>query len=69
MQFLFVIYHRRELFEIKSLTWILDRVLLVGDSKDEASKEVVFELPKSQVYDLCQRAARRQEESGETHCT
>jgi hypothetical protein len=64
MQFLFVIYYRRELFQIKSLTWILDRVLLVGDSKDEASKEVVFELPKSHVYDLCRRAARRQEETG-----
>jgi len=37
-EFLFVIYHRRELFIIKSLTWLLDRTLLVGDSKDTANK-------------------------------
>lgn len=61
-EFLFVIYHRRELFQIKSLTWLLDRTLLVGDSKDTANKEVVFDLPTSRVYDLCQRAKIRQQE-------
>jgi hypothetical protein len=63
MQFLFVIYHRRELFQVKSLTWLLDRTLLVGDSKDTPKKEVVFNLPTSRVHDLCQRAIRRQEET------
>jgi hypothetical protein len=63
MQFLFVIYHRRELFQVKSLTWLLDRTLLVGDSKDTPNKEVVFDLPTSKVSDLCQRAAKRQWET------
>jgi hypothetical protein len=63
MQFLFVIYHRRELFQVKSLTWLLDRTLLVGDSKDMPRKEVVFDLPTSRIHDLCQRAARRQHET------
>jgi hypothetical protein len=63
MQFLFVIYHRRELFQIKSLTWLLDRTLLVGDSRDMPKKEVLFDLPRSLVHDLCQRAARRQQET------
>ena len=63
MQFLFVIYHRRELFQIKSLTWLLDRTLLVGDSKDWPNREVVFDLPTARVHDLCQRAARRQQET------
>jgi hypothetical protein len=63
MQFLLVIYHRRELFQVKSLTWLLDRTLLVGDSKDTPNREVVFDLPTSQVHDLCQRAARRQQET------
>jgi hypothetical protein len=63
MQLLFIIYHRRELFQIKSLTWLLDRTLLVGDSKDTPKKEVVFDLPTSRVSDLCQRAARRQHET------
>jgi hypothetical protein len=64
MQFLFVIYHRRELFQVKSLTWLLDRTLLVGDSKDRPNREVVFDLPTSQVHDLCQRSAIRQQETG-----
>lgn len=64
MQFLLMVYYRRELFQIKSLTWILDRALLVGHSRDAPRKEVVFELPTSRVYDLCQRAARRQQETG-----
>jgi hypothetical protein len=64
VQFLFVIYHRRELFQVKSLTWLLDRTLLVGDSRDTPRKEVVFDLPTSQVHDLCQRAIRRQQETG-----
>jgi hypothetical protein len=63
MHFLFVIYHRRELFQVKSLTWLLDRTLLVGDSKDTPRKEVVFDLPTSRVHDLCQRAATRQQET------
>jgi hypothetical protein len=63
MQFLFVIYHRRELFQVKSLTWLLDRTLLVGDSKDAPNKEVVFDLPTSRVHDLCQRATRRRQET------
>jgi hypothetical protein len=64
MQFLSVIYHRRELFQVKSLTWLLDRTLLVGDSKDTPMKEVLFDLPTSRVYGLCQRAVRRQQETG-----
>jgi hypothetical protein len=67
MQFLFVIYHRRELFQVKSLTWLLDRTLLVGDSKDMPNKEVVFDLPTSRIYDLCQKAARRQQETEREH--
>jgi hypothetical protein len=63
MQFLFVIYHRRELFQVKSLTWLLDRTLLVGDSRDTPKKEVVFDLPTSRVQDLCQRVIRRQKET------
>jgi hypothetical protein len=64
MQLLFVIYHRRELFQVKSLKWLLDRTLLVADSKDTPKKrEVVFDLPTSRVHDLCQRAARRQQET------
>jgi hypothetical protein len=63
MQFLFVIYHRRELFQIKCLTWLPDRTLLVGDSRDMPKKEVLFDLPTSRVHDLCQRAARRQQET------
>jgi hypothetical protein len=63
MQFLFVIFHRRELFQVKSLTWLLDRTLLVGDSKDTPHKEVVFDLPTARVHDLCQRAARCQQET------
>jgi hypothetical protein len=63
VQFLFVIYYRRELFQIKSLTWLLDRTLLVGDSRDTPKKEVVFDLPRSRVHDLCQRAATRQQET------
>jgi len=64
MQFLFIVYYRRELFQIKSLTWILDHTLLVGDSKDTPNKEVVFDLPTVRVRDLCQRAARREMETG-----
>jgi hypothetical protein len=63
MQFLFVIYHRRELFQVKSLTWLLDRTLLVGESKDTPKKEVLFDLPTSRVHDLCQGAIRRQRET------
>jgi hypothetical protein len=63
VQFLFVIYHRRELFQVKSLTWLLDRTLLVGDSKDRPNSEVVFDLPTSRVYDLCERAVRCQQET------
>jgi hypothetical protein len=63
MQFLFVIYHRRELFQVKSLTWLLDRTLLVGDSRDMPNKEVLFDLPTSRVHDLCQRATIRQQET------
>jgi hypothetical protein len=63
MHFLFVIYHRRELFQIKSLTWLLDRTLLVDNSGDRANKEVLFDLPTSRVHDLCQRAAIRQQET------
>jgi hypothetical protein len=63
MQFLFVIYHKRELFQVKSLTWLLGRTLLVGDSKDTPKKEVLFDLPTPQVHDLCLRAARRQQET------
>jgi hypothetical protein len=48
---------------VKSLTWLLDRTLLVGDSRDTPKKKVVFDLPTSHVHDLCQRAARRQEET------
>jgi hypothetical protein len=33
MQFLFVIYYRRKLFQVNSLTWLLDRTLLAGDSR------------------------------------
>jgi hypothetical protein len=64
MQFLFIVYHRRELFQIKSLTWLLDRTLLVGDSKDRPNNEVVFDLPTMRVRDLCERAARREMETG-----
>jgi len=64
MQFLFIVYYRRELFQIKSLTWILDHTLLVGDSKDTPNKEVVFDLPTMRVRDLCERAARREMETG-----
>jgi hypothetical protein len=64
MQFLFIIYYRRELFQIKSLTWILDHAVLVGDSKDTPNKEVVFDLPTMRVRDLCQCAARREMETG-----
>jgi hypothetical protein len=63
MQFLFLIYHRRELFQVKSLTWVLDRTLLVGDSKDRPNREVVFDLPTVRVHDLCQRAAICQQET------
>jgi hypothetical protein len=63
VQFLFVIYHRRELFQVKSLTRLLDRTLLVGDSKDTPNREVVFDLPTAGVHDLCQRAIRRQKET------
>jgi hypothetical protein len=63
VQFLFVIYRRRELFQVKSLTWLLDRTLLVGDSKDRPNRDVVFDLPTSRVHDLCQRAIRRQRET------
>jgi hypothetical protein len=63
MQFLFVIYHRRELFQVKSLTWLLDRTLLVGDSRDTLNKEVVFDLPTFRVHDLCQAAIRPQQET------
>jgi hypothetical protein len=63
MQFLFVIIHRRELFQVKSLTWLLDRTLLVGDSKDRPNREVVFDLPTSRVHHLYERAARRQQET------
>jgi hypothetical protein len=34
MQLLFIIHHRHELFQVKSLTWLLDGTLLVGDSTD-----------------------------------
>jgi hypothetical protein len=54
---------RRELLQVKSLKWLLDRTLLVGDSKDTPNREVVFDLPTSQVHDLCERAARRQQET------
>jgi hypothetical protein len=64
MQFLFIVYYRRELFQIKSLTWILDHALLVGDSKDTPNKEVVFDLPTIRVRDLCQRATTREIETG-----
>ena len=67
MQFLFVIYHKRELFQVKSLTWLLHRTLLVGDSRDTPKKEVVFDLPTSRVYDLCQRATIRQQETEREH--
>jgi hypothetical protein len=67
MQFLFVIYHRRELFQVKSLTWLLDRTLLVGDSKDTPNREVLFDLPTSRVHDVCQRAATRQQETEREH--
>jgi hypothetical protein len=67
MQFLFVIYHRRELFQVKSLTWLLDRTLLVGDSKDRPNREVVFDLPTSRVHDLCERATTRQQETEQEH--
>jgi hypothetical protein len=63
MRFLFVIYHKGEMFQIKSLTWLLDRTLLVGDSKDRPNREVAFDLPTSRVHDLCQRAIRRQQET------
>jgi hypothetical protein len=63
-KFLFVIHQRPELFQIKSLTWLLDRTLLVGDSRDTRNNEVVFDSSTSQVYDLCQRATRRQKETG-----
>jgi hypothetical protein len=63
IQFLFVIYHRRELFQVKSLTWLLDRTLIVGDSRDTPDREVVFDSPTLQVDDLCQRAAIRQQET------
>jgi hypothetical protein len=62
-QFLFVIYHRRELFQVKSLTWLLDRTLLVGDNRDTPKKEVLFDLPTSRVHELCQRAIRHQQET------
>ena len=62
MQFLLVIYHRREVFQVKSLTWILDRTLIAAHSL-ERSKEGVFELPTTRVRDLVERAARRQEET------
>ena len=52
------------MFQIKSLTWILDHTLLVGDSKDTPNKEVVFDLPTMRVRDLGQRAARREIETG-----
>jgi hypothetical protein len=48
-EILLVIYHRRELFQIKSLTWLLDRTLLVGDSKDTPNKGIAFDLPTSRV--------------------
>jgi hypothetical protein len=64
MQFLLIVYYRRELFQIKSLTWILEHALLVGDSKDTPNKEVVLDLPTMRVRDLCQRAARREMETG-----
>jgi hypothetical protein len=64
MQFLLIVYYRRELFQIKSLTWILDHTLLVGDSKDAPNKEAVFDLPTMKVRDLCQRAARCEIETG-----
>jgi hypothetical protein len=67
MQFLFVIFHRRELFQVKSLTWLLDRTLLVGDSKERPNREVVFDLPTSRVQDLCQRAATCQQETEREH--
>ena len=57
LQFLFVLHRYRELFQIKNLTWILDRTLRVGGSKDTANKEVVFELPTPRVHDLVERAA------------
>jgi hypothetical protein len=63
MQFLFIIYHRRELFQVKSLTFLLDRTLLVGNSRDTPKKEVLFDLPTSRVHDLCQRAATRYKEN------
>jgi hypothetical protein len=48
-----------------SLAWLqgFDGTLLVGDSKDTPKKEVLFDLPTSRVHDLCQRAARRQQET------
>jgi hypothetical protein len=67
MQFLLVIYHGRELFQVKSLTWLLDRTLLVGDNRDTPKKEVLFDLPTARVYDLCQRAAIRQQETEREH--
>ena len=63
MQFLFIVYYRRELFQIKSLTWLLDHALLVGDSKETRNKEAVFDLPTIRVRDLCERAARRETET------
>jgi hypothetical protein len=63
MKYLFVIYHRRELFQVKNLTWLLDRTLLVGDSRDTPKKEVLFDLPTSRVHDLCEGAATRQQET------
>jgi len=64
MQSLLIFYYRRELFQIKSLTWLLDRALLVGDSKDTPNKEAVFDLPTTRVRDLCELAARRETETG-----
>lgn len=40
------------------------RPTLVGDSKDTPNREVVFDLPTMRVRDLCQRAARREMETG-----
>jgi hypothetical protein len=45
MRFVFVIYHRRELFQVKRLTWLLDRTLLVDDTKDTPSTESPFNMP------------------------
>jgi hypothetical protein len=51
------------LFQVKSLTWLLDRTLVVGDGRDTPKEEVLFDLPMSRVRDLCERAARRQQET------